>query len=123
MDAGLLRRSGVDPHRPRTARVQGMAPHIGRQATLIPSPEGVVFGIVTELSHADIDRLYSRDRVGAYRPEPVLARPEDGSAVPALCFNLPDSPPSAERDPRYARRLAELGRGLGFPAGYPRTLE
>jgi hypothetical protein len=45
-----------------------------------------------ELTHDEIESLYSEASVRAYRPEAVLCELGDGSRVPALCFNLLKKP-------------------------------
>jgi Gamma-glutamyl cyclotransferase, AIG2-like len=122
MDAELLGRQGLHPSDPRPAAVEGMALCIGQRATLVPNTAGTVHGMVMMLSHAEIDALYSGASVASYRPEAVLARLDDGSSVPALCFNLPTPPEPSENNQDYARQLAELGRRLGMPSDYLRSL-
>ena len=66
----------------------------GQRATLIRSPDARTYGLLMELTHAEIEQLYSEASVRTYRPEAVLAELTDGSQVPASCFNLlvPPSP-------------------------------
>ena len=116
MDAELLRDQGLHPRDPHRAAVAGMELRIGRRATLVPNDAATAHGMVMTLSHAEIDRLYSEPSVASYRPEAVLSRLEDGSSLPALCFNLPIPPKSSERNPDYERQLAALGHRLGLPA-------
>lgn len=118
MDADELRRKGFRPARVRRARVRGFALRIGQRATLVPEPTGCVHGVLMELPHAEVDRLYSEPGVQAYRPEAVLAEGVDGEAVPALCFNLPEAPDPTESNAEYAARLRELGRRLELPSDY-----
>ena len=43
------------------------------------------------LTHDEVDRLYLEPSVAAYRPEPVLARLQDGNAEPRFaltCLSL-----------------------------------
>lgn len=118
MDAELLRAKGADPANIRMASVPGFALRIGQRATLLPAPDGRAYGILMELSHAEIEQLYSDPSVSAYKPEAVVADVDDGSRVPALCFNLPDAPGADEANPDYAARLCDLGRQLGLPSAY-----
>ncbi len=118
MDVELLRAKGVHPTRARPACVPGFALRIGQRATLIPNAESTAHGILMELSHAEIEKLYSDPSVSAYRPEAVLARLADGSSIPALCFNLVVPPAPEEANPDYAMKLRELARRLKFPPGY-----
>jgi hypothetical protein len=118
MDEGLLRAQGFFPANPRQARVKGMALGIGARATLVADAGATAHGIVMELSHDEIDRLYSEPSVAMYRPEAVLAEFSDGSHAAALCFNLPEPPQPGEGNPDYAAKLREVGRRLGLPPDY-----
>src|SRR3954447_945986 len=118
MDQAALRAKGLDPVNPRSACVNGMALRIGDRATLVPAGQAAAHGIVMELTHAEIDRLYSDPSVALYRPEAVLAEIADGSQVAALCFNLPTPPRPEEANPDYAAKLREVGRRLGLPPAY-----
>jgi hypothetical protein len=122
MDAAALRQKGVDPAGMRRARVDGFSLRIGQRASLVPDRNGHVLGIVMELSHDDVDRLYSEPSVQSYRPEAVTCEFDDGASVPALCFNLPLPPAAHEHDPEYASRLQELARRLGLPQSYIDTI-
>jgi gamma-glutamyl AIG2-like cyclotransferase len=118
MDDALLRQKGVTPRDGRPASVDGFSLVIGARATLVPMAHRTVYGIVYSLTHAEIDALYSEASLTAYRPEAVLARVDDGSIVPALCFNLPSPPSPDERNADYAARLRTLAERLGLPPAY-----
>jgi hypothetical protein len=70
------------------------------------------------LMRSEIDRLYSAASVAAYRPEPVLAQLEDGTAEVALCFNLPTAPDGATTNSEYAAALQSVARKVGLPEHY-----
>jgi hypothetical protein len=76
-----------------------------------------VHGMLLELTHGDIERLYAEPSVAPYRPEAVLAEPDEGEPVAALCYNLPSAPPD-EPNLEYVRKLRALATRLGLPAGY-----
>lgn len=118
MDVDLLRIKGTNPVNIRSGSVPGFSLRIGQRATLVPSREGRAFGMVMQLTHDEVDRLYSDSSVRAYRPEPVEVELIDGSRVPAICFNLPVTPSPKEANPDYAAKLRDLARQLGFPAHY-----
>jgi hypothetical protein len=118
MDVELLRSKGVHPTDPRPACVPGLALRIGQRATLIQNVESSAYGIIMELSHAEIEQLYSEASVSAYRPEAVLAQLADGSYIPALCFNLVVPPAPDEANSDYAGKLRDLARRLNLPQGY-----
>jgi hypothetical protein len=61
--------------------------------------------------------------VSVYRPEAVSAQLEDGSVVPALCFNLPVPPSKEERNPQYVSKLRELAERIGLPPSYVSSIQ
>ena len=118
MDVELLLSKGAHPTHPRPARVPGFALRIGQRATLVPNAESFAHGMIFELSHADIENLYSEASVSAYRAEAVLAQLADGSDIPALCFNLVVPPAQDEANPEYAAKLRDLALRLKLPPEY-----
>src|SRR5512134_1390414 len=122
MDPDLLRARGMDPVHPRRAIVRGMRLRIGNRAALESASDGVVYGVLLQLTHAEIDRLYAEPSVAIYRPEAVMAEPDEGPPVAALCFNLPSAPDPQERNAEYAEKLRELAARLGLPAHYVQSI-
>lgn len=118
MDEDFLRAKGVQPTNPRQACVRGFALRIGQRATLVSVSDGRAYGVLMELSHEEIERLYAEPSVRMYRPEAVLAELEDGVQVPALCYNLELMPQPGESNDAYARKLRDLARRLGLPPDY-----
>ncbi len=118
MDVDVLRGSGVAPVSASRAYVDDFALCIGNRATLIPSPGARAYGMLIALTHSELHRLYSAPGLEPYRPEAVLARPLDGGSIPALCYNLVESPAANERNQAYAVRLQKTLRDLGFPGEY-----
>lgn len=122
MDVDLLRAKGVQPTSVRPACVPGFALRIGQRATLVRNAESTAHGIIIDLSHGEIEKLYSEASVSAYRPEAVLAQLADGSYLPALCFNLVVPPAPEAANSEYAVRLRELARRLKLPPGYVESI-
>ena len=122
MDDALLRQKGVAPRDGRIASVQEFSLVIGARATLVPRSNSTVHGVVYQLTHAEIDALYSDASVNVYRPEAVLAHVADGTVVPALCFDLPLPPSADERNADYAARLRTLAERIGLPSEYVSSL-
>ena len=118
MDAESLRAKGAEPTGVRAASVPGFALRIGRRATLVPAAGERAHGVVMDLTHDDIDRLYADPSVQAYRPEAVLVELVDGTRIPALCYNLVVPPGADEANPEYAAKLRDLARRLDLPADY-----
>jgi hypothetical protein len=123
MDEALLREKGLNPENRRMASVENFSLVIGARATLIPCAGRTVHGVVFSLSHAEVDALYGEASVSVYRPEAVLAQLDDGSVIPALCFNLPVPPSTDERNPQYIAKLRELAERIGLPPSYVSTIE
>jgi hypothetical protein len=123
MDPELLRGKGLQPENARRACVRGMRLRIGERAALELDPDGVVYGMLVGLTHGDVERLYAEPSVAAYRPEAVLAEPDGGESLAALCYNLPATPSTQQSNPEYARKLREVATRLGLPAGYVSSIE
>jgi hypothetical protein len=120
MDADVLREKGLSPASPRKGRVLEMALRVGKRAALASSPLDTCYGIVMQLTHAEIDQLYSDPSAAMYRPEAVKFELADGSDLAALCFNLPVAPGPEEADQDYAERLCALARRIGLPGNCAR---
>ena len=118
MDRDILRESQVVAENPRRAYVDGYALRIGRRATLVPSSQARVYGMVFALTHDDLERLYSAPGLEQYRPEAVLAYSMEGDTLPALCYNLREAPGPDEANTEYAARLRAVLGKLEFPPEY-----
>jgi len=86
------------------------------------SAESSAYGILFELSHAEVEQLYSEPSVSAYGPEAVMAQLADGSYLPGLRFNLvvPPAPDEAHAD--SSMKLRELARRLKLPRAYVESI-
>jgi hypothetical protein len=123
MDADLLRTKGANPGKIRPACAPGFALRIGQRATLLRNPDARAYGILMELTHDEIEKHYSETTVRAYRPEAVLCELEDGSQVPALCFNLVVPPDPEEANSEYAAKLRDVAHRLGLPSDYVERIQ
>ncbi len=123
MDDALLRQKSVNPKNRRIACVENFCLVIGARATLVPCAGRSAHGVLFSLTHKELDALYAEASVSMYRPEAVSARLVDGSAVPALCFNLPVSPSADQRNPQYASKLRELADRIGLPSAYVSSIQ
>jgi Gamma-glutamyl cyclotransferase, AIG2-like len=122
MDDQLLSSKGVKPTNLRSASIDGFQLRIGKRATLIPTKNCKVYGIVTELTHDELKQLYSEPSLRDYQPEAVLVHLSTGESLPAMCFNLADPPAANERNPEYALKLRTLAERLQFPAEYVESI-
>ncbi|HXE90752.1 MAG TPA: gamma-glutamylcyclotransferase family protein [Terriglobales bacterium] len=118
MDVELLRGKGAEPQKLRAGSVPGYSLRIGQRATLAPDAQGRAYGMLMQLTHAELEQLYAEASVRMYRPEAVIAELSDGSRTAALCFNLPAAPSPEEANPEYAAKLRDLARRPGFPSDY-----
>jgi hypothetical protein len=110
---------GASPVNIRPARVDGFALRIGKRATLVPDSNAHVYGVVMDLTHHEVERLYSDASIRAYpyRPEAVEAEMREGARTPALCFNLAVVD-SVDADTVYVAKLRDLALRLGLPSDY-----
>ena len=104
MDPDLLRVKGVEPVTIRPACAPGYALRIRQRTTIIESNQARAYRMLMELTHDEIEQLYSEAGIRTYRPEAVLTELSDGSRVPALCFNLvvPPGPEEANSNMRVS---------------------
>lgn len=119
MDTSLLREMKLAPVALGQAVLHGYQLRIGDRATLIPKPEATCYGMLVELSDAELSVLYSAPSVNDYQPEYVEPnRLDDGTAQQAVCYNLPADQLGPEFNLEYAKNLSSLLLRLGFPASY-----
>ncbi|HEV7860859.1 MAG TPA: gamma-glutamylcyclotransferase family protein [Pyrinomonadaceae bacterium] len=123
MDEALLREKGINPAHRRMASVENFSLVIGARATLVPCAGRTAHGVIFALTHGEVEALYAEASVSVYRPEAVSARLADGSAIPALCFNLPAPPSRDERNPQYVSKLRELAERIGLPQSYVSSIQ
>ena len=118
MDKDLLQAEGPVPQAVEIAFVPGFALRLGQRAALAPEASARVYGVLMTLTLDELGQLYAAPSLQAYRPYAVLAHLVSGEVVPALCYNLPDPPSPAERNPEYAARLLTVARKVGLPEEY-----
>ena len=118
MDDALLCSKGIVALNPRPASIEGFGLRIGRRATLVPARHERSYGMVMELTHQELQKLYSGPGLEHYRPETVTCTTLAGELVSALCFNLPNAPAPGEENKEYAAQLRSVLEKLGFPAEY-----
>ena len=125
MSPRVLSEYGVTPGRIVPARLNGFELSIRPRGNLVRSERFCAYGVITDVTHEDLARLYSdlEERFGLkYLPEPVLAEALDGSVRPVLCYIAPhmdDAPPTSD----YIGQLAEAVRAAGLPEWYAEFVE
>jgi hypothetical protein len=118
MDESVLAGAGVTPRSPRKAKADGFALRIGKRATLVRAPDGMVWGVVFALTPGELAALYGAPGLEMYRPEEIEIVLENRAIIPARVYNLPEPPAPDERNPEYAETLKAVLARLGFPADY-----
>ena len=125
MSPSVLMEHGVTPGRIVAAKLNGFELCIRPRGNLARSERSCVYGVIAEVTHEDLARLYSdlEERFGLkYLPEPVLAEALDGAVRPALSYIAPhmdDGPAASE----YVTQLAEAVRAAGLPEWYAELVE
>ena len=122
MDEALLREKALDPQNRRMAFLENFSLVVGARASLVPCQGSRVYGVLFSLDQGEVDMLYSDVSVSAYRPENVIVNLADGSAVPALCYNLPIPPSTEEQNPQYVSKLRRFAEKIGLPQSYVSTI-
>jgi hypothetical protein len=107
MDPDILKTKGVEPRNPRKAIVKGYRLRIGKMATLLRDPNAETHGIVYELTHGEVDKLYWGAGLNAYVAEALVVETERPKQVVALCCNLLVPPAEDETNPEYMDKLVQ----------------
>jgi hypothetical protein len=74
--------------------------------------------MVFEITHDELERLYSAPGLEQYQPEAILVQTFDGDTVAALCYTLSEVPQPGEANAEYAVRLRAVLSKLEFPQDY-----
>jgi len=99
------------------ARLGGFDIHISPHAALSRSDQHCVYGILVDISHRQLETMYTAPDVGVFLPEAVLVETRDGKFVPSLCY-IPPSRENKPADRDYLDKLVAAGREYGFPDWY-----
>lgn len=119
MNPDVLARADVHPAEAQMARLDGWDIQIAPRATLVPAGGRSVFGILAQLSHPELDKLYTKDwfGFGTYLPEAVLVVDATGRFVPALSYiawETEGGTPSSE----YIEKVVTVAQQFKFPDWY-----
>lgn len=117
MDESLLVAKGIQAAESSPGYVEGFGLRIGERATLVPEPDSRAYGVLMKIPSDDAAALYAEAGVADYVAEDVVVTLPGGSAVEAVCYNLPAAKLSGA-NPEYAAALLALAGRLGFPDGY-----
>ena len=108
------------------ARLEGWQFRINRRgyATIVPTPEAVVHGLLWRLTRADEDALdrYEGIREGLYIKHRLRPTRIPNQAVAAMVYLAADCQPGPPR-PGYLEGIIAAAQRRGFPEEYVRELE
>jgi hypothetical protein len=112
-DSGLTRE--IAPM--EVAMLEGFDIAFSPNATIVPSTESAVYGVLAELTGEELKALYSPDWLKEYKATPVMVKKKDRKEVPATCYIAPLHP---NRLPKtdYVARVIETAISHGFPSWY-----
>jgi hypothetical protein len=124
MSPEVLAKADVRPTDLQKARLDGWELTIAPRATLVPSPGRSAFGVVARLTHAELDRLYTKDwfGFGTYLPEAVLVNETAQCSLPAVTYiswQVEGGKPARD----YVEKILSVAREHGFPEEYVRHIE
>jgi Gamma-glutamyl cyclotransferase, AIG2-like len=88
MNPNVLAKADVQPTDSQRARLDGWDIKIAPRATLVPSDQSRVYGVLARVTHPDLEKLYTKDwfGFGTYLPEAVLVADSAERFVPALSY-------------------------------------
>jgi Gamma-glutamyl cyclotransferase, AIG2-like len=112
----VMARLGMKPTQSAVATLPRYALQFAPLVNLVPSSADTVYGLLLELTHAEISAAYSQLKT-TYLPQPVIAFDLDGRARAALCYVVSEMPEGVVEE-AYVRTLLDPAETLGFPGWY-----
>lgn len=112
----VMTRLGMKPTGQEVATLPGFGLRIAPLVNLVPDSGSVVYGLLLELTHDELHKVYSQLKA-TYLPQPVIALTLDGRARAALCYVVSDMvEDQAEAD--HILPLLKAAQDLEFPDWY-----
>ena len=113
----VMTQTGFVPDTVQVAQLHSYDICLDPHANVFPSPMHSVFGIVVQITHTELDRMYGKQGVGCFLPEAVLVTLADGRWLPVMCY-MPPSRSNQPADQAYLARLIEAAVLRGLPRDY-----
>ncbi|MCJ9428603.1 gamma-glutamylcyclotransferase [Kordiimonas marina] len=118
-EAGIKRRAFAP------AAIHGFVIEVKPLANLVEGGDGVVYGILANLTHDELDQIYRHAtdtlKGHVYNPEAVIVHTRGGKTVPAMVYICHEME-AGKADPAYVERILESARSYGFPKWYQERL-
>lgn len=118
----VMAKAGFEPGSVEVAQLNGYDICFDPHANVFASPMHSVYGIVVEISHAELDRMYGASGVGVFLPEAVLVVMPDGRWASVMCY-MPPERRNNPIDQPYLARLIEAAKSRGLPTHYIARLQ
>lgn len=117
----VLSKAGLKKRAFAPAMLLGFELTIQPVANLVENGDGVVFGILANFTHSEIETLVASHTPSLtdapYQVEPVIVRTRGGRTVPALTYLSADMAPGMA-DKAYISRILKPAKNYGFPSWY-----
>ena len=121
MNVDVLREVEIGKRAFQPASLRGYELIISPLANLRKKDRCTAYGILTQLTHTELDRLYQGHARtilgGTYLPEAVVVNRADGTIAAALCYLAHDMK-AASADAAYVDRILKPAQAYGFPQWY-----
>lgn len=121
MNMKTLEDLGVAKRAFAPASIHGYELVIQPHANIVEAGDGVVYGILANMTHAELDKLYGdniNQRLGVpYLPEAMLVFTRGGKITPAIVYVAHDMKPGFA-DSDYVDTIMKPAETYGFPRWY-----
>ncbi|WP_417449338.1 gamma-glutamylcyclotransferase [Kordiimonas sp.] len=121
MNMKVLEDAGIKKRAFAPASINGYELVIQPYANIVEAGDGVVYGILANMTHAELATLYG-DNINkltgtAYLPEAMLVFTRGGKIAPAIVYIADDMTPG-KADNDYVDSILKPAEAYGFPAWY-----
>ena len=126
MSLQKLEKAGIAKRAFAPASLTGFELVINSLATLVDSGDGVVYGILANMTHNELLQLYKEHIAtmtdASFLPEAVMVHTRGGKIVPALVY-LSTEADTGTPDDGYIDDLVKDAGNYGFPKWYVNHIE
>ena len=117
----VLKEVDINERTFKIGSINGYALTISPLANLKIKKQGIAYGILTKLTHYELDRLYqdhAKGKLGGeYLPEAVIVYQLHQIYTPALCY-ISHNMEEGKADPAYVDRILKPAKEYRFPKWY-----
>ena len=115
MDAELLQQKGIVIRQPRLATILHHSVAVREKAMLLREKDALAYGMLYQLTHAEIDLLYQHQN--AYRAEAFLVNDGEHELCAISMVHI-EPPIDSAIDYAYVSSLRAVLERLGFPVDH-----